>query len=314
MIIKPTVFVLGAGASYNFGYPLGKGLVEIILNNFDPKNLNNAIKLFMGLGFSENEIASFSKELRLSSAPSIDSFLEHRDEDEKYLGKLSIAYALIPFEDEEKLIDRNSWYVTFLNIFQSSLNDFEKNKVSFITFNYDRSLEHFLMIALQNRLKKSEKEIAEKLSKIPIIHLYGKLGFLPWEKEAGNKDTREYNSEVFPHLLRRSTKTLKIIYEKVPDDNPEFKQARILLRNARRIFFLGFGYHSENLDRLKLKSVLQPISSTVDPTTTISKLVIGTSYGLSQESKENIPKNYRIQFPNHDWDINELFEQKIRFD
>ena len=52
MTTKPTVFILGAGASYGFGYPLGKNLVEIILKNFDPDNSDNAIKLFTGLGFS----------------------------------------------------------------------------------------------------------------------------------------------------------------------------------------------------------------------------------------------------------------------
>ena len=46
MITRSTVFILGAGASYGFGYPLGKNLVEIILKNFDPDNTKNAIELF----------------------------------------------------------------------------------------------------------------------------------------------------------------------------------------------------------------------------------------------------------------------------
>ena len=36
MITRQTVFILGAGASYGFGYPLGKKLLEIILKNFEP--------------------------------------------------------------------------------------------------------------------------------------------------------------------------------------------------------------------------------------------------------------------------------------
>ena len=35
MITRPTVFVLGAGASYGFNYPLGKNLKDIIIKNFD---------------------------------------------------------------------------------------------------------------------------------------------------------------------------------------------------------------------------------------------------------------------------------------
>lgn len=69
MITKPTVFILGAGASYSFGYPLGKNLVEIILKNFDPDSSENTIELFKGLGFSEDDILSFWNQLRLSAAP-----------------------------------------------------------------------------------------------------------------------------------------------------------------------------------------------------------------------------------------------------
>ena len=99
----------------------------------------------------------------MSAAPSIDSFLEHRGEDERYLGKLAIAYALIPFEKEERLFDESSWYPILLNKLKFKFEDFEKNKLAFITFNYDRSLEHFLMTALSNQFKKTEQEIAEKI-------------------------------------------------------------------------------------------------------------------------------------------------------
>jgi hypothetical protein len=55
MVTRPRVFVLGAGASYNFGYPLGKNLVDIILKNFDPANTQNALNLFTGLAFQKKK-------------------------------------------------------------------------------------------------------------------------------------------------------------------------------------------------------------------------------------------------------------------
>src|SRR5215204_792375 len=109
MVTRPTVFILGAGASYSFGYPLGKNLIEIIIKNFDPNNSENAIELFKGLGFSEEDIISFRNKLRLSATPSIDSFLEPRGEDDRYLGKLAIANAVIPFEKTDTLFYDNSW-------------------------------------------------------------------------------------------------------------------------------------------------------------------------------------------------------------
>lgn len=316
MITKPTVFILGAGASYGFGYPLGKNLVEIILKNFDPDNSDNAIELFTGLGFSEEEIISFRNQLRLSAAPSIDSFLEPRGEDIRYLGKLAIAYALIPFEKTEPLFYESSWYITLLNKLKSTFKDFEKNRLAFVTFNYDRSLEHFLMTALVNQFNKTEQEVAEKLKKIPIIHLYGKLGMLPWETVKSDEYSREYSPKVLPHLLRRSSKSLKIIYDKLELDNEDFRQAKKILSNARKVYFLGFGYHTDNLERLRIKSLTSSTTGITSTTTTptVSRIFEGTSFKLTQDLKESIPKIYRIRFPNHEWDINEFFEQKIRLD
>ena len=316
MITRPTVFILGAGASYDFGYPLGKNLVEIILKNFDPDNTKNSIELFKGLGFSEEEIAGFRNELKFSVSPSIDTFLEPRKEDERYLGKLAIANALIPFENGEPLFYDNSWYSILFNKINSSFENFDKNKFAFITFNYDRSLEYFFLTTLKNRYQKTEQECAAKLKNIPIVHLYGKLALLPWEKTILSDYTREYSPEITPHFLRKSSTSLKIIYDKVDPNDPDFKKAKLLLRGARKIYFLGFGYHADNLERLGIK-LLNSNSVGYSSTTTtppVSRIIEGTSFKLPQDLKERIPKIYRIRFPNHDWDINEFFEQKIRLD
>ncbi len=317
MITKPTVFILGAGASYGFGYPLGKNLVEIILKNFDPDNAKNSIELFKGLGFSQEEIAGFKNELKFSASPSIDTFLEPRNKDERDLGKLAIANALIPFENEEPLFYDNSWYSMLFNKLNSSFDNFDKNRMSFITFNYDRSLEYFLLTTLKNRYKKTEQECAVKLKNIPIVHLYGKLALLPWEKMNQSDYTREYNPKITPHFLSKSSTSLKIIYDKVdlPNDT-DFKKAKLLLNGARKIYFLGLGYHTDNLERLRIKSLTSSTTGITGTTTTpsVSRIIEGTSFKLSQDLKESIPKIYKIRFPNHEWDINEFFEQKIRLD
>ena len=295
----------------------GKNLVEIILKNFDPENPKNAIELFKGLGFSEEEIADFRKELKFSVSPSIDTFLEPRKKDERYLGKLAIANALIPCENDELLFYSTSWYSILFNQINSSFENFDKNKISFITFNYDRSLEYFLFTTLKNRYQKTEAECAAKLKNIPIVHLYGKLALLPWEKINSTDYTREYNPKITPHFLRKSSISLKIIYDEVDilNDN-DFKKARLLLRGARKIYFLGFGYHTDNLGRLKIKLLASSTTGFTSTTSapTSSRIMEGTSFKLPQDLKERIPKIYKIRFPNHDWDINEFFEQKIRFD
>jgi len=233
------------------------------------------------------------------------------------LGKLAIANALIPFENIDSLFSTDSWYKLFFNMLNSKFNDFEKNKISFITFNYDRSLEQFLMTTLKNRYQKSEQECALKLKKIPIIHFYGKLGLLPWEKYNPDDYSREYSPIITAQYLRKSSKTLKIIYDKIQLEDVEIKEARKLLKLARKIYFLGFGYHKDNLDRLGIKS-LTGIStystSSNSYQTSPTRTIEGTSFILSQQLKDSIPKTYKIKFPNHNWDINAWFENRIRLE
>jgi hypothetical protein len=171
------------------------------------------------------------------------------------------------------------------------------------------------MTSLMNRFNKTQHEVAEKLSKIPIVHLYGKLGALPWENSF-NEYSRDYSPIVYPHHLRRSSKDLKIIYDRFDENNPEFKKAKMLMSAARRIYFLGFGYHNDNLERLKIKTFA---SSAIQPTTSMlntipPRVIEGTSFKLSLETIEKIPKVYKIKLPNSEWDINEFIEQRIRLD
>ena len=123
MITKPTVLVLGAGASMPYGFPSGEELLQTIHSNTDltyppfpeahPKNWYNMLNQ---CGISKSKIINFRNDLYQSHQPSVDAFLEYRPE---YLdvGKLCIALALIPFEDE-KLLDsfnvRNTGFYDYL--------------------------------------------------------------------------------------------------------------------------------------------------------------------------------------------------------
>ena len=65
-----------------------------------------------------------------------------------------------------------------------TLEEFHQNDVGFITYNYDRTLEQFMLTALANTYGKDETTCAEILAHIPIIHLHGRLGYLPWQGKA----------------------------------------------------------------------------------------------------------------------------------
>lgn len=178
MIQKRTVLILGAGASAPYGFPLGQGLLNDICNTLF--NKEDMKKLFWEMGFDEEIRNEFIQALRFSGRTSVDAFLEHRKE---FLdvGKAAIAAALIPFERHESLFPEDlKWYQYLFMKLNTSFEEFDLNLISIITFNYDRLIEHYLFTALKNSYGQSDERCAEKLSNIPIIHLYGRLGYLPW--------------------------------------------------------------------------------------------------------------------------------------
>src|SRR4051794_13366991 len=99
MLKEKTVFVLGAGASVPFGFPSGAKLAELICNFF----LDNSDRQIKIPGFTLAEIQTFARSLRLSSAYSVDRFLEHRPGDYVLLGKRVLAAILMAFENEPRL-------------------------------------------------------------------------------------------------------------------------------------------------------------------------------------------------------------------
>lgn len=148
MITKETVFILGAGASKPYGYPSGLDLVQIICDNLDKNAINdlqkNNFKTLCSLGFTEQQLSQFRQDLRYSDTLSVDSFLEHRKKEYLELGKLAIAQALIPCEVTDNLFNTShkSWLKYLFNTLSNvPFDDFFENKISFLTFNYDRTAE-----------------------------------------------------------------------------------------------------------------------------------------------------------------------------
>jgi len=244
MINNYTVFVLGAGASMPYGYPSGAELKQEVLSILKEQDIRHRL---LSMDYFESDIDIFHSELEFSGRYSVDAFLEHRTEFID-IGKAAISFVLTRREDTTKLFKVNDWYHYFYNMLNTPFDDFGKNEVVVFTFNYDRSLEHFLFSVLRNDYGKSEDKCAEKLNQIPIIHLYGQLDPLPWQESGVWTYADNSKNQKF---IVNSAKRIKIIHEH--DDlskDSEFTKARHCLINAVRVFFLGFGYDENNLGRL----------------------------------------------------------------
>jgi hypothetical protein len=251
MLEVRTVFVLGAGSGVPYGFPTGIELSRTIA-----QGLRNG-PILAGLrdigGIEAETLLHFREEFYESGKNSVDAFLEHR-EDLMEIGKLVTAYALIEKEVLEELFTfRESWLRDLYNGLNSTFEEFGSNQVSFVTFNYDRSVENFFFRALSKSYNAPENDVKALMTKIPIVHLHGRLGFLPWQDEG---ESRPYNHQVTNEALQIAAKNIKIIHEDITEGrDKDFALAKKLLSEADQIILMGFGYNSTNVERLGIRDL-----------------------------------------------------------
>lgn len=125
------------------------------------------------------------------------------------------------------------------NQLNTSFEHFGKNALSIVTFNYDRVVEYFFFTSLKNSYGKDDRECAAVLDKIPIVHLHGRLGYLPWQNV--NAKSRPFQPIVDGRALHISVDNLKIIHEDISgEQDQDFKTARRLLSEAQHVYLMGF--------------------------------------------------------------------------
>ncbi len=279
MIKYNTDFVLGAGASIPYDFPSGYELLTRICNALS-QNSSDFFRLIQSCGFDQKIISDFRFELYHSMQASVNAFLEKRTEFID-VGKAAIAGILIPFEQEQKLFrlpGKPNWYEYLFNILAIKKEEFLENKISIITYNYDRSFEHFMFTALKHTYNLENEAAAEMLNSIPIHHIHGKLGDLPYLGEAVIPYNYVVHKSVQPEALKLCIPQIKIIHE-LEEDTPELIEARKLLNESNRIFFLGFGYHFLNIKRL-MKGFLE--------NKFVTNRIVGTAFGIEQGERNTI--------------------------
>lgn len=231
MIKKRTVLILGAGASGHLDYPIGLQLLNQVVKTPNPQN---------------EEALQFKYRLSRSGYYSVDAFLEQNREF-LVIGKLLIADCLKRREVPDHLFAPHDpgWYQYFFNcLLGTSPDAIADNPVTVITFNYDRSLEFYLHESIANRYKASSVVALALLRTIPIIHVHGILGEYP---------EVPYSPQADGDTLKSISEKIQIVHELTDNTNDfcntEFRKAHDALASAERIFFLGFGFHEDNVRR-----------------------------------------------------------------
>jgi hypothetical protein len=257
LIKTKTVFVLGAGASFPYGFPLGSDLKKLVLECYkDDKP--HAAHLYNTTAFTKAVTIEFITALQYSGLSSVDAFLERRPQFLD-IGKATMGIELLIKEGTSDLWKEQENWLTYLyrNMIGSALEEFAENRVAFVTFNYDRVVEHFFHTSLLNTFGKSVEDTAKIADQIPVIHLHGRLGLLPWQNTKG---VVPYGAPTIDkHVVDTLRREIKVVHEDITDGrDKEFTRAKELLAAAERVFLLGFGFGGRNVERLGLKELPQP--------------------------------------------------------
>ena len=276
MISSKLVIILGAGAHVPYAFPIGSALtVEIVkllpsqVNDNHNELIYELFDLYNNkIGNLRQSLVNFRTLLNSSGHSSIDSFLATHSGKEGFseIGKYIVAKLLLPLEfrydfsrahrlriraDNE---DGDQDWLSYL--FEkmvagclASPSDFLKNNnVSFVTFNYDRTLEHFLRIRLQHTYDLSPEEAWTYAKQIPINHVYGSLGVYDSNSVHGGK--------LSPSQINTSAASIRLMHEErsSSSQNNSSQIAKIinLISSAQRICFLGFAFDPDNVNLLQL--------------------------------------------------------------
>lgn len=244
MTDRKTTLILGAGASMAYGYPLGSELRTSLL----------ALRPHIGVGekvFKQriDELAEFQRAFSLSQMASIDAFLARRPEFSE-IGKLAIAATLLNLEAKNPLSEcahADHWYFYLFNRIAASTSweELDLSWLKVVTFNYDRSLEHYLISALRHSYGKPLEVVLERFSQLEIIHVYGSLG----ATKPGTQGYFEYGSALDGGKIFQASRSLRVIPEGRVEDETLIR-ARQAIFGADALAILGFGYDPVNLERL----------------------------------------------------------------
>ena len=283
---KNTVFIIGAGASAPYGYPTGNRLRNLICKNYSDRIYPFIERSKNSL--SNNQIQRYKTKIKNladvffdSGTPSIDLFLS-RNSSFSEIGKCIIVSLILEDESRSKFhedIENTDldWYsYLYLRMSreltkQHDYKLFGDNKVSFITFNYDRSLEFFLAKCLKNSFFDELKDCNDMTELIPFdfLHVYGCVAELPWQSDGG----LEYGIKNDFELISQLSKNIRVIYDRTDDSLDDAKK---LIRHAKKIFFLGFGYAGENLKVLGFPHIVNS-----------EQLLYGTAQGFTKRERDS---------------------------
>lgn len=304
---KKLTLIVGAGASKEFGLPVGSELKQKIASLLDIRfdfnqqksgdyQIRSALEFAVRQPDGRRDInphlhAAWRIRDAMPQAISIDNFIDNHQGDEKIelCGKLAIVKSILDAEKSSKIYvdpSNNRNGINYARTEDCWLNPFTRlltencraeqleerlESVAFIIFNYDRCIEHYLFYALQNYYKISETKAADLLNAVHFYHPYGSVGTLPWQSQ---KNVASFGGELRPESLLENARQIKTFTEGTDPDSSEICEIRESVATSANLLFLGFAFHRLNMQLIGPEpSQMSEISE---------KRAFATAYGLSK--------------------------------
>jgi hypothetical protein len=290
MYARNTVFVLGAGASVHYGYPTGEQLIGAIekkareLRNWceqsrqhhsletlaweserDGANGNRAHEIEERWTRRANICEAFAKRLRVARPLVVDYFLG-LNSDLHDLGRLLIAWVIL--ECETRPPTHDAPHLDWLRFVRHQLtdgcgksSDLIGNKVSFLTFNYDVSLELTLNNGLSANSHFDRSDVDDFFKAGRITHVYGRVRDpvdarrIDFETLKRMRSIDHAAREAIDEVYRLSKGIRVIDPNDKGADERALEFARNQVANAAIVYILGFGFDKNNIVRIGLDGV-----------------------------------------------------------
>ena len=307
------VFVIGAGCSVPYGFPTGAMLMQK-LKNFNygrkfPRDGDSTSDIFLVdlyqehfgyssadnrrqygkdytwvLPYSEHDdlynrlmdeiVLPFSQSIRHSMMVSTDEFLKNRlgqkQNEQADFGKRLIAYEILKAEQASRL-GNIDWIQHLLSRIdqQDKWEEILKQTV-FLTFNYDRVLEYCIFLYLTSDKQYSDADAHSFIKEMQIHHVNGFIGSLE-EISFGAVENGKY---------QEIAKRMETVWEKRQNrDETEKAKYQDFLKNAQRVYFMGFSYIPDNLESIGIPRGAEIIRNAK---------VYATAMGLSSQNRLRI--------------------------
>jgi hypothetical protein len=279
-----TVFILGAGASFEARLPTGDQLRDKIASLLDMSFefgdqkkgdliIADAIRIQAKRTNDPKRGSTYVQAAQriksgMQYAISIDNYLhQHRnDKEAEFCGKLAIVRAILdaehgslmymePHDPAHKFPQSAlapTWFASLWQVLTDgcSVDDLKARfeSIAFVIFNYDRCIEHYLYHALQVFYRLSAGDAKTLLRSLEIRHPYGTVGALPWQ--ADGVPTIGFGDEPSaPELLALSS-LIKTFTESIDPTHSDIVSIRTTVRSAQKLVVLGFGFYDQNMKLL----------------------------------------------------------------